>query len=175
MVPQTRPRLLPSILFPIDYSNVFYHSPIMTWRGAMLLLQTPTYHTSLLDRGGRDSSAGIATRYGLDGLGIESRRGARFSASVQTCPGAHPASCKMGTGSLPRVKRPVRGADPHHHLQCRGLKKGRVTPLPTLRALVVYKGGTFTFFTWQERQTQVTSCTATRTHIHADHPIHLKY
>ena len=32
---------------------------------------------------GRDSSVGIATRYGLDGQGIESRWGARFSATVQ--------------------------------------------------------------------------------------------
>ena len=33
----------------------------------------------------------------------------------QTGPGAHPASCTMGTGSFPRVKRPRRGADhlPH--------------------------------------------------------------
>jgi len=30
--------------------------------------------------------------------------GARFSASVQTGPGAHPASCKMGTGSFLGVK-----------------------------------------------------------------------
>jgi len=30
--------------------------------------------------------------------------GARFSASVQTGPGAHSASCTMGTGSFPRVK-----------------------------------------------------------------------
>ena len=30
--------------------------------------------------------------------------GARFSAPVQTGPGAHPASCTMGTGSFPRVK-----------------------------------------------------------------------
>ena len=29
---------------------------------------------------------------------------ARFSAPVQTGPGAHPASCTMGTGSLPGVK-----------------------------------------------------------------------
>ena len=29
---------------------------------------------------------------------------ARFSAPVQTGPGAHPASCKMGTGSFPGVK-----------------------------------------------------------------------
>jgi hypothetical protein len=26
-------------------------------------------------------------------------------------PGAHTASCTMGTGSIPRVKRPERGAD----------------------------------------------------------------
>ena len=37
--------------------------------------------------------------------------GARFSTPVQTGPGAHPASCTMGAGSLPRVKRPGRGAD----------------------------------------------------------------
>ena len=30
--------------------------------------------------------------------------GARFSAPIQTGPGAHPASCTMGTGSLPGVK-----------------------------------------------------------------------
>jgi hypothetical protein len=37
--------------------------------------------------------------------------GARFFAHVQTGPGAHPASCKMGTRSFPGVKRPGRGAD----------------------------------------------------------------
>jgi len=49
---------------------------------------------------GRNSSGGIATRYGLEGLGIESRWGAKISAPFQTSPGAHPASCTMGTGSL---------------------------------------------------------------------------
>jgi len=43
------------------------------------------------------------TGYGLDGSGIESRWGAKFP-HVQTGPGAHPASCTMGTGSLPGVK-----------------------------------------------------------------------
>jgi hypothetical protein len=47
---------------------------------------------------------GIATGYGLDGPGIQSRLRARFSAPVQTGPGAHPASCTMGTGSFPVVK-----------------------------------------------------------------------
>jgi hypothetical protein len=53
----------------------------------------------------------IATGYGLDGPGIESRWGARFFAQVQTGPGAHPASCTMGTGSFLGLKRPGRGAD----------------------------------------------------------------
>ena len=67
-----------------------------------------------ITRRGRDSSVGIATRYGLDGPGIESRWRARFSASVQTGPEAHPASYTMGTGSFPRVKRPGRGVDHPH-------------------------------------------------------------
>ena len=40
-----------------------------------------------MDRG---SSVGLATRYGLDGPGIESR-----CAPVQTGPVAHPTSCTM--------------------------------------------------------------------------------
>jgi len=59
----------------------------------------------------RDSSVGIATRYGLDGPGIESRRGPRFSALLQAGPEAHPDSCTMGTGSFPGVKRPGCGVD----------------------------------------------------------------
>ena len=55
--------------------------------------------------GGPGSVVGIATGYGLDGPGIESRLGgARFSAPVQTGPGAQPASCTMNTGSFPGVK-----------------------------------------------------------------------
>jgi len=37
--------------------------------------------------------------------------GARFSAPFQTCPGGHPASYTMGTGSFPGVKRPGGGVD----------------------------------------------------------------
>jgi hypothetical protein len=50
------------------------------------------------------SSVGIANGYGLDGPGIEIPVGARFSAPVQTGPGAHPASCTMGTGSSPGIE-----------------------------------------------------------------------
>ena len=37
--------------------------------------------------------------------------GSRFSAPVQTDPGAHPTSYTMGTKSFPGVKRPGRGID----------------------------------------------------------------
>jgi hypothetical protein len=55
-------------------------------------------------RYGPGSVDGIATGYGLGGPGIESRCGARFSASVQSGPGANTAYCTMGTGSFPGVK-----------------------------------------------------------------------
>jgi len=53
---------------------------------------------------GPGSVVGIATGYGLDGPGIESRWRARLYEPVQTGPGTHPASCTMGTGSVPGVK-----------------------------------------------------------------------
>ena len=53
---------------------------------------------------GRDSSVSIATCYGLDGPGIESRWEARFAAPVQTGPWSYPVSCAMGTGSFPEGK-----------------------------------------------------------------------
>jgi len=64
----------------------------------------------------RDSSVRIATRYGMDGPVIESRCGARFSAPVQTGPGAHLPSYTMGTGAFPEVERPGRGPDHSTHL-----------------------------------------------------------
>ena len=53
---------------------------------------------TMIHQTGQDSSIGIATRYVLDGPRIESRWGARFSASVQTGPGTHPASYTMYNG-----------------------------------------------------------------------------
>jgi hypothetical protein len=44
-----------------------------------------------------DSLVGIATRYWLDGPGIESRWGRGFSVPAQTGCEAHPASYAMGT------------------------------------------------------------------------------
>jgi hypothetical protein len=80
---------------------------------------------------GRDSSIGVATRYGLDDPGIESRLVAgKFSASVQTGPGAQPASYVMGTGSFPGVKRPGRSIDHPHHLRQAERKSKAIPPAP---------------------------------------------
>ena len=57
-----------------------------------------------MGEGGPGSVVGIATGYGLDGVGDQIPVGARFSAPVETGPGAHPASCTVGTGSFPGVK-----------------------------------------------------------------------
>jgi hypothetical protein len=59
---------------------------------------------------GPDSVVSIPTGYGLNGPGIESRWGARFSAPVQTGPGAHLTSCTL---VFPGSKElPVRDPDP---------------------------------------------------------------
>jgi hypothetical protein len=55
---------------------------------------------------GRDSVVGIATRYELIDPGIESRRGARFSAPVKTRLGLLYSGYRV---SFPEVKRPGRG------------------------------------------------------------------
>jgi hypothetical protein len=60
--------------------------------------------------------------------------GARFFAHVQTGPGVHPASCTMGTGKYPGVKRPGRGADHPPPLAPR-LRMSRAIPLLSLWAL----------------------------------------
>jgi len=60
--------------------------------------------------GGPGSSVGVATDYGLDGPGIESRWGRDFPP-FQTGPGAHPASCKVPRVFSGGKVRPRRAAD----------------------------------------------------------------
>ena len=79
---------------------------------------------------GPGSSVGIATDYGLEGPGIESRWGRDFPP-VQTGPGAHPASCKMGTGSFPEVKCGRGVLLTTHTLLVPPSWKSRAIPLPT--------------------------------------------
>ena len=57
---------------------------------------------------------------------------ARFSAPVETCPGAHPASYTMGTGSFPKVKRPGCGVDHPPYLAPRLKKEYSYTSTPRL-------------------------------------------
>ena len=91
----------------------------------------------------RDSSVGIATRTGLDSSGIECRWGARFSASVQTGPGAHPAPCAVGTGSFSGIKGLGRRADHPPHLSPK--LKSIALPLHPLRVLMACSWVNFTF------------------------------
>jgi len=53
---------------------------------------------------GTGSVVGIATAYGLDGPGIESQWGRDIPHLSSSGPEAHPASCTMGTGSIPGVR-----------------------------------------------------------------------
>jgi hypothetical protein len=58
---------------------------------------------------GRYSSVGISSRYGLDDRWVRIPVTAIFSAPAQTGLGALFALCKMGTRSVPRIKRPGHG------------------------------------------------------------------
>ena len=82
---------------------------------------------------GPGNSVGIATDYGLDDPGIESRWG-RVFPPIQTGPGAHPATCKMGTGPFPGVKCGRSVLLTIHPLLVQPSWKSRATPLPTLWA-----------------------------------------
>jgi hypothetical protein len=63
---------------------------------------------------GPGSSVGIANELRDGRSGDRTQLGARFSAPVQTGPGAHSALCTMGTGSFPGVKsRPSVTLSPH--------------------------------------------------------------
>ena len=79
---------------------------------------------------GPGSSVGIATDYGLDGPGIESRWGRDFPP-IQTGPGAHPASCTMGTRSFPGVKFGQGVLLTTHPLLAPRSWKSRAIPLPS--------------------------------------------
>jgi hypothetical protein len=95
--------------------------------------------------------------------------GARFSAPVQTGPGAHPASYTMGTGSFPGVKRPGRGVDhpPPYSAEVRAIpllpvwafvtcsRVNFTLPLPVITLLVEAVDGDFNWvgFWWFDLHT----------------------
>jgi len=89
---------------------------------------------------GPGSSVGIAPEPRAGRSGIDSRWGRDFPP-VQTGPGAHPASCKMGIESFPGVKC-FRGVLLTTHLLLVPRSwKSRTIPLLNLRACVAYKKG----------------------------------
>jgi len=78
--------------------------------------------------------------------GLNPGGGARFSAPVQTAPGAHPASYTMGTGSLPGGKVARHGID-HPPLSSAKVKERVELYLYSpLWAFVACSGVNFTFF-----------------------------
>jgi len=82
---------------------------------------------------GPDSLVGIATELRAGRSGIESRWGRDFPLT-QTCPGAHPISSTMGTGSFPGVKCGRGVLLTTHPLQVPRSWKSRAIPLPNLWA-----------------------------------------
>jgi len=87
---------------------------------------------SLLCRPG--SSVGIATGYGLDGPGIESRWGRDFP-HLSRWALARPTSCTMGPGSFRRVKSGQGLTLTPHHLLVQWSRKSRAIPLLPLWAV----------------------------------------
>jgi len=82
---------------------------------------------------GPGSSVGIATELRAGRSGIESLWGRDF-LRIQTSPGAHPATCTMGTGSFPGVKCGRGVLLTTHPLLVLRSWKSRAIPLPTVWA-----------------------------------------
>jgi hypothetical protein len=70
--------------------------------------------------------------------------GVRFFVYVQTGPGAHPASCIMGTGSIVGVKWQGRGVD-HPPPSSAEVENGRAIPLPPFQGHEACNRVNFTF------------------------------
>ena len=84
---------------------------------------------------GPGSSVSIATELRAGRSGDRIPVGVRFSATVQTGPRAHPASCTMGTGSFPRVKSGRGVLLNSHHLLVPWSRKSKAIPLLPLWAV----------------------------------------
>ena len=83
--------------------------------------------------GGPGSSDGIATDYGLDGPGSNPGEDEIFRPFRRVFV-AHPASCKIGTGSFPVIKCGLGVLLTTHPLLMPRSWKSRAIPLPTLWA-----------------------------------------
>ena len=129
--------------FTVQQHAAYYKSVfIVTWRKHVVRIVI-FVTISILFRG-PGSSVGIATELRAGRSGVESRWGRDFPP-VQTGPGAHPASCTVGTGSFSGIKR-GRGVllTTHPLLVSRSWKR-RAIPLPTLWATPGLERNYFTF------------------------------
>ena len=83
---------------------------------------------------GWDSVVGVATRYGLDGPGLEPRWGRDFPEPMETGPEVQPASVQWVSGLFARGKATT------HPLIAPGSSMARAIALPPLSACLAYKG-----------------------------------
>ena len=119
------------------YVNYFY-SPMSLTRSSNMkptlqhILTSYNIHI-IYNNGGPGSSVGIATDYGLDGP-VSNPGGDEIFLPSRPAPGAHPASCTMGTGSFPGVKCGRGVLLTTHPLLVPWSWKNRAIPLPTLWA-----------------------------------------
>jgi hypothetical protein len=93
-----------------EWVDLYFCSiPTHPWRGPRQLLLNAARHklvkylSSPLYIVGRVAQSVWQLATGWTVRGSNPGGGARFPAPVQTGPGAHPASCTMGTGSFPGV------------------------------------------------------------------------
>jgi hypothetical protein len=90
----------PEIKKAFNEESVFLEKLIV----ANAFSQSHRFITVYIRTCGPGSVVGITTGYGLERSGDRIPVAARFSAPVQNGPGAHPASCTMGTACFPGVK-----------------------------------------------------------------------
>ena len=117
-------------------SRIIYRRLVICFASKIYVHSTGDLHVWYNDPPSTQNGAGWLSWYS-DSLragrfGIDSRWGARFSAPVQTGHEAHPASCTMGTGSFPGVKRPGHGVDHQPQLTPRLKKEYSYTSSPPL-------------------------------------------
>ena len=125
--------------YPLCDTRIRIERRNITCKCSIIFQQIQQLHVSAIKHceyvcvcgGGPGSSVGIATELRAGRSGIESRWGEGFPP-VQTGPGAHPASCKIGTGSFPGVKCGRGVLLTTHTLLMQWSRKSRATLLTNL-------------------------------------------
>jgi len=142
------------ILHPVWESVVCENPRFLECDAASLCKQFLTFWRHYSHSSGPDSLVSVATGYGLDGPGIESRWGRDFPQLSRSALGAHPASCTMSTRSFRGVKS-SRGVTltPHPLLVQWSWKSTAIPLLPFWACTActepqcLYKGALYLYFT----------------------------